>query len=270
MGDAASRMKKRGHRELVVFGRRAVREALAQQPSDLEIEQVWLSKSTPARLRKELEQACRARGVDLRMGSDAQVHAFSGQPRHDQGVAAGVRLGRVTEVEAFVEGATGRGARKPLRLLALDGITNAQNVGMVVRSVVGCGLEGLVWPRIGSPWISGLVIKASASAVYRCNVLRCDRLVEGLLTLQGAGFAVVGLAHPGDGDLLDYRVPHRAVFVAGSETTGLSSEVRDLCDVRLGIALPGPVESLNVAVAASLACYKAAGLICGPSPSTTG
>lgn len=267
MGNAAGRMKKRGHRELVVFGRRAVREALAQAPADLAVEQVWISRSAPAALRAELEPACRARGLDLRVVSDAEVHALSRQPRHDQGVAAAVCLGRVCEVEAFLERRTGRDARDPVRLLALDGITNAQNVGMVVRSVVGCGLDGLLWPRIGSPWIDGLVIKASASAIYRCNVLRCDLLVAGLLTLQGAGFRVVGLVHPGEGDLFDYAVPHRAVFVAGSETRGLSREVSALCDARLGIPLPGPVESLNVAVAASLACYKAAGLVCGSSTS---
>ena len=74
-----------------------------------------------------------------------------------------MRLLRVTEVESFLAAATGRAARKPIRLLALDGVTNSQNVGMVVRSVVGAGLDGLLWPTVGQPWVNGLVVRAAGS-----------------------------------------------------------------------------------------------------------
>jgi 23S rRNA (guanosine2251-2'-O)-methyltransferase len=136
---------------------------------------------------------------------------------------------------------------------------------MVVRTLVGCGLDGMLWPLIGSPWVNGLVIKASASAVYRCNVLRCETLALGLSTIKGAGFEIVGLSHPAESNLFDYEVPHRVVFVAGSETKGLSPEVTEMLDRQLEVPLAGPIESLNVAVAASLACYKAAGLVSGQS-----
>ncbi len=256
-----SRRNRRGHRELIVFGRRAVLEALAQRPDDLAVVEVSVAKSTATSFRVDLERVCRERGVALRSVTIGEVNALSEAPRHDQGVVARVALARVIEVETFVEQHTGRRARKPLRLLALDGVTNAQNVGMVVRTVVACGLDGMLWPRAGIPWIQGLVVKASASAVYRCNVLRCETLVEGLHALQGAGFEVLGLAHPGQARLFDHAPAHRSIFVAGSETEGLSESVRELCDATLEVPLVGPVESLNVAVAASLACFHAAGLL---------
>jgi len=261
VGNAESRMKKRGHSELVVFGRRAVLEALAQPDSDVEVCEVWVVKSTPGTFRSELAAACRKRALELRSGSLAQVNAFSGEPKHDQGVAARIRLGRIAEVESFLEARKGKHARAPMRLLALDGVTNSQNIGMAVRTLVGCQLDGLIWPAQGSPWINGLVIKASASAIYRCNVLCCDTLSEGLIATKRQGFELVGLAHPADGNLFEYELPHRAVFVVGSETLGLSDDVMGLLDQTLEIPLAGPVESLNVAVAASLACYKAAGIV---------
>ncbi len=264
MGTASNRMKKRGQSELVVFGRRAVSEALAQAQGDVEVCEVWAAKSVAAAFRGELSQACRQRGVELRIGSAAEVHAFSGEPRHDQGVAAQIRLGRLIETDSFVEAQKGAAARHPVRIIALDGVTNSQNIGMVVRTLVGCGLDGMLWPLIGSPWINGLVIKASASALYRCNILRCETLALGLSTLKGAGFEIVGLTHPARSNLFDYEVSHRVVFVVGSETKGLSPEVAEMLDRRLEIPLVGPIESLNVAVAASLACYKAAGLVSGP------
>lgn len=266
MGNATNRMKKRGQTELVVFGRRAVLEALAQRESDVEVSEVWLAKSVAAAFRGKLSQACRQRGVELQIKPGVEVSAFSGEPRHDQGVAARIRLGRLIETDHFVEAQKGAAARQPVRLIALDGVTNSQNIGMVVRTLVGCGLDGMLWPLIGAPWVNGLAIKASASAVYRCNILRCETLVLGLSTLKGAGFQVVGLSHPAESSLFDYQVPHRAVFVVGSETKGLSPEVSELLDQRLEIPLTGPIESLNVAVAASLACYKAAGIVSGPTP----
>ena len=192
MGSAATRMKKRGGSGLVVFGRRAVLEALAEPGSR------WSSPPPrgmdPPAFRKELAAACRARGLQLELLPESEIHALTGEPRHDQGVALRLRLTRVVDVEVFVASRKGRAARSPVRVLALDGVTNPQNVGMIVRSVVAAGLDGLLWPRIGSPWVSGLVIKASASALYRCPIVRCDSLAEGLSGAEARRLPIAGLA----------------------------------------------------------------------------
>ena len=266
MGNAASRMKKRGHREVVVFGRRAVLEALAREARDLEVCEVWVVKSVAADFRSELERACRRAGIDLRVGTPAEVRALSGEPRHDQGVAARIRLARVIGVTTYLELQKGAAARHPKRLIALDGVTNSQNIGLVVRTLVACGLDGILWPTIGSPWVNGLVIKASASTLYRCTILRCETLTEGLADLKRAGFEIAGLTQNGHTNLFDHKFPHRSVVVVGNETVGLASEVEKILDQRLSIPLQGSVESLNVAVAAALACYKAAGMISGQLP----
>ena len=258
-----SRINRRGHRELVVFGRRAVFEALEQSADDLEVVEVKAAKSVPGAVRSELEGVCRERGVSMRSVAPAELAAMSEAPRHDQGMAARVALRRVVEVGTFLEQRTGSRARDPIRLFALDGVTNAQNVGMVVRSVVACGLDGILWPRVGLPWVQGLVVKASAAAVYRCDIVRCETLDEGLDALRAAGFEVVGLASPAKGNLFRHAPAHRSVVVAGSETKGLSQVVRERCDTTLEIPLPGPVESLNVAVAASLASAHFAGMLEG-------
>jgi 23S rRNA (guanosine2251-2'-O)-methyltransferase len=254
-------MKKRGGSALVVFGRRAVLEALAE--AELEVELAAAVRDLPAAFRKQLAAACRARGLQLELLPESEIHALSGEPRHDQGVALRLRLAHVLDVEVFVASRKGREARKPVRVLALDGVTNPQNVGMIVRSVVAAGLDGLLWPRIGSPWVSGLVVKSSASALYRCPILRCDSLAEGLTALKRGGFRIAGLAGDAQESLFDFAPPHRAVFVVGGETGGLSPESEALVDARLAIPMQGGIESLNVAVAASLVCYKATGLICG-------
>ncbi len=168
---------------------------------------------------------------------------------------------RVIEVEAFLEASKGQAARRPSRVIALDGVTNSQNVGMVVRSVVGAGLDGILWPMIGQPWINGLVVRAATGSIFECPILRCESLTLGLAALQAAGFSCVGLAADAEQSLFSVEPSHRSVFVLGSESAGLSEDVCGILDQTVSIPMAGPLDSLNVAVAAGLVCFHAAGLL---------
>jgi 23S rRNA (guanosine2251-2'-O)-methyltransferase len=247
----------KGATELVVYGRRAVLEALAAP--DVEVMSVRLARGTAKAFRHELSTACRSAGVAIETSRLEAVRELSGEPRHDQGVAARVRLFNVMEVEAFTELLKGERARHRARVLALDGVTNPQNIGMIVRSALAARMDGLLWPLSGSPWISGLIVKASAGAIFRCPVIRCSTLAEGLYCLKAAGFEIEGLAPDSPESLFDFDAPHRSAFVVGSELLGISDEIGALIDHWLRIPIHDEVESLNVAVAAALVCFRVAG-----------
>jgi 23S rRNA (guanosine2251-2'-O)-methyltransferase len=240
----------------VVFGRRAVLEALERAPQ--RVDWVQCARGAPAPFRKRLGAACRAAGAPLEWVRSEVVHARSGEPRHDQGVVAGVTLGGLMEVEALIAASRGEGARTPLSVVALDGITNPQNVGMIVRSVVASGMRGLLWPLTGTPWVSGLVVKASAATLYDCPIARCETLVQGIAELRAAGFRIVGLSGDGATTLFEMKPAHRAVYVIGGETVGLGDDVAALLDETVRIPMQGGVESLNAAVAASILCFHVA------------
>lgn len=255
------KQRERGETEIVIFGRHPVDEALRSQGA-LVLE-VKVARSVGAAERRALASrvAATSTAIDFAEVSREALDRYTGAGRHDQGIAARVRLLRVMEVEALLDGAKGRAARKPLRLLALDGVTNSQNVGMVVRSVVGAGLDGLLWPVKGQPWVNGLVVRAAAGAIFECPIVRCDSLALGLAQLQAAGFRSFGLAADASRSLFEVDPGHRALFVLGSESEGLSQEIRALLDEPVSIPMAGPLESLNVAVAAGLVCFHAAGLL---------
>jgi 23S rRNA (guanosine2251-2'-O)-methyltransferase len=252
---------RRGSTEVVVFGRHPVLEAL--RSDRVEVESVHVAQGAAPELRRVVQSEAERAGVPCERTSREVLSRLTQASRHDQGVAARVRLLNVTEVEAWLSEATGRGARRPLRALALDGVTNSQNVGMVVRSVVGAGLDGLLWPVVGQPWVNGLVVRAAAGALFECPIVRCGTLVEGLAALQASGFEVFGLDGAAEESLFDVPPPHRSAFVLGSESDGISEMVRGLLDRRVAIPMAGRLESLNVAVAAGLVCFHAAGLIRG-------
>lgn len=125
----------------------------------------------------------------------------------------------------------------------------------------GAGLDGILWPLVDQPWINGLVVRAAAGSIFECPIVRCESLQTGLATLQAAGFSCVGLDASAERSLFATDPAHRAVFVLGSEALGLSEGVGGLLDDRVSIPMAGPLESLNVAVAAGLVCFHASGLM---------
>lgn len=231
-----------------IVGRRAVLEALAAP--EVEVELVRLARGAPAAVRTEVQQACKRREVRCEVGSAARLRELADEPRHDQGVAARVTLREVVPVEQAVAE-----AGPHAHWLALDGITNPSNAGMIARSAAASGMAGLLWPRIGTPWLAALVVKASAGAVLRCRIARSDALADGLDVFRAAGFACIGLdAERGD-DLYATPVPPRAVYVVGAESEGLSRGATERLDASVRIPIDERVESLNAAVAAALVCF---------------
>lgn len=248
---------------LVVFGRRAVMEALAlsgEGAVEVSSVHVLAGRGEVGGFGKELRRAARSAGVEVRSESAGSLRSITGEPRHDQGVAACVRLARVTEPVSWAGTLVGKRAARPARVLAIDGVTNPQNVGMLVRAAVGCGMDAVLWPASGTPWVSGLVVKSSASAVLRAVVLRSSTALEGLAELRGFGFRVIGLGGGGRGGALwDHEPPHRAVYVIGSETRGVSEEAVSVVDEWVRIPMSGGVESLNAATAGAVVGFWVAG-----------
>jgi 23S rRNA (guanosine2251-2'-O)-methyltransferase len=246
----------RGATAIAVFGRRTVIEAMhAAAAGHLQVDAVRVGRDTPRSYRTDLRAACRPFDIDPVECAARDVHELSRDARHDQGVAALVHLRGVAPVESFTAGLHGRRAARPTRLIALDNVTNPQNVGMIVRSALAAGMDGVLWPLEGAPWVSGLVIKASAATVFRTPIATCDTLPDGLHHLRDRGFTAFGLTGDARDSVFHHDGPHRAVYVVGSETEGISPTTLDALDGTLAIPMANGVESLNAAVAASVLAF---------------
>ncbi len=232
-------------RFVTVFGRKPVLEALADQR--LTIDKVMVADNAGGPQIDTLVREAARRGVEVLRVPAARVTKVSRNGRQDQGVVADIvapALRRLdAEVAAGLDGA----------VLVLDGVTNPQNVGMILRAATAAGLVGIVVPKVGVPDIGPLVVKASAGVALEAPVLRADDPASAVEVLRGAGFAVFGLDGAAERSVWDPRpFPVRSAFVLGSESGG----VRVAVDERLRIPMAGRVESLNVAVAAGVLCFE--------------
>lgn len=233
-------------RFITVYGRQAVLEALADDA--LVIDKVLLADNARGRHAADIIDAVARRGVVLERRRPEAITRVSGNGRHDQGVVADVI-------------APAMGALDPTSLdgpcLLLDGITNPQNVGMIIRTATAAGLP-VALPRVGVPDIGPLVIKASAGLVFQARILRCERADDAAAALAQAGHRVVGLASAGARSLFDpdLLLPQRTTLVLGGESEGIAPGVAAHVDEWVSIPMARGIDSLNVAVAGGVVCFE--------------
>lgn len=146
----------------------------------------------------------------------------------------------------------------PRLFVAVDGLTSAENLGVVVRNAVGFGVQGfLVGETSSSPYLRRAV-RSSMGTVFRLPVVESDDLAATVVRLRARGIRSIA-AHPHT----DKRTLANANFggdcciVFGSEGLGVSRAVLDACDEWVAIPMASGVDSLNVGSAAAVFLYEA-------------
>jgi 23S rRNA (guanosine2251-2'-O)-methyltransferase len=144
-------------------------------------------------------------------------------------------------------------------LVALDGITEPRNLGMMVRSAAAFGAHGVFVPERRSVGMIASAWRTSAGAAARMPVAQVGNLVRAIKACQERGFVVVGLDADGEASLYDLEAAvGPLVVVIGSEGRGLSRLVGQTCDLRVRIPMASDLESLNAPVAAAVALAEVA------------
>ncbi len=144
-------------------------------------------------------------------------------------------------------------------VIALDGINDPRNLGAIARSAAAFGASGLLIPSRRSVGVTASSWKASAGALAKLPVAQVTNLTRTLETAKRAGFITMGLAGDAALSLPDVRTDvlvEPLILVVGSEGAGLSRLVAQTCDWLVRIPMGEKTESLNAAVAASIAMYS--------------
>lgn len=200
----------------------------------------------------QLVKLATQRDIEICFHTRSQLSRISRNSKQDQGVACDIEC---SGYQHYSEAVKQLSSQASTRLIALDGVTNPQNLGMIIRSVTASPAHALLLPARGCADISPLVIKASAGTIFKANILRCDDLASALTTFKQQGFQVAVLDARADLSITEFIPTKATIFVLGNETQGTSAQVDQLADHRLSITMQRGVESLNVAVAAALVSF---------------
>jgi TrmH family RNA methyltransferase len=145
---------------------------------------------------------------------------------------------------------------KPALVAMLSGIQDPGNLGTILRSAEAFGATGILClTGTVSRW-NAKAMRASAGSVFRLPVLSASE-AKAFQHLREAGIRTLAAMARDAEPLTEVDLTGPIALLIGSEGSGLSEEIAAQCDARVTIPCPGPVESLNAAVAASVLLYEA-------------
>jgi 23S rRNA (guanosine2251-2'-O)-methyltransferase len=237
---------------ITLFGRKPVLEVL--QDPKLTIYRVHLSDSNkPHGSIRDILAITEKRNIEGLYHNKQALSRISKNAKQDQGVCIDILCPQHQSYDDFL---TSVSPEQTIRLIALDRITNPQNLGMIIRSVCAGKIDGLLLPNKGCATIDSLVVKASAGTLFKAPLLHCASLTSALHDSKKHGATIYGLSSHATQSISDKQTDTFVIYVLGNETDGMSQEVGTLCDKRISIPMNNGVESLNVAITASLLAFK--------------
>ena len=230
---------------ITLYGRNVVVEIL--QDESIEIHKIHMSDSNKEDgAIKTILSLAKKRNIEVYYHNKTALSRISKNAKQDQGVAVDI-------IAQSYSNANEINKLKEYKLIALDGIHNPQNLGMIIRSCAAGNVDGIILSKKSSAKISPLVVKASAGTLFKLPIYYCNSLEDVLPTLDGT--AIYALSSHATQSLYTIEPRKKSIFVLGNESEGVSKEVSALCNDSISIPMQRGVESLNVAVTASLLAF---------------
>lgn len=238
------------NKTLTIYGRKPVLEALSDKR--ITPQRLHLAESNkPAGIIVDILEAAEQRGIEVRYHDKKALSRISKNGKQDQGVALDLSCPQFRSIDELMDIRV-----SPVdRFIVLDGITNPQNVGMIIRSAVAANVSGILYPKQGVAALGSLVIKASAGTAIRAPLIHCATTVAAIDALKSLGIRIITLEGDSETSLSSLAPDKATAFVLGGETDGVDPKIRALADESVSIPMANQVESLNVAVTAALVAY---------------
>jgi 23S rRNA (guanosine2251-2'-O)-methyltransferase len=237
----------------VLYGLHPVEEALRAGGRRLEYVLVARERGKSDDRTARLVELCRLANIRVSVESKEQLTRIARTDAH-QGVVAAVRERKFLTIEDLI-------AAKPNLshkfFLALDSVEDPHNLGALLRSADGAGVDGVLIPERRAAPISGVVAKTSAGASEHVPIARVTNITRALDQMKKANVWIIGLDERGTPDYTDFDFSVDCCLVLGAEGSGLHDLVKKTCDHLLRIPMAGSVSSLNVSVAGAVVMYEA-------------
>ena len=145
----------------------------------------------------------------------------------------------------------------PALVLAAAGLQDPGNAGAIIRSAAAAGATGVVMDELSAdPW-GWKALRASMGSSFYVPVVRTRAVASLIKEWKSAGVRVVATMPRGGASMYDVDFTKPIAVLLGGEGAGLSEELAAGADERVSIPMHGPIESLNVAVAAAVLLYEA-------------
>ena len=141
------------------------------------------------------------------------------------------------------------------KVVILDRVQDPGNLGTIIRSATAFNFDTIILSNDSVDLYNSKVVRSTQGMLFNINILGRD--IKGEITnLKSKNYLILGTDVYNGSDVSKYTVNKKFALVLGNEGTGVSEEVKSLCDDNLYIKMNSNCESLNVSVAASILMYE--------------
>jgi 23S rRNA (guanosine2251-2'-O)-methyltransferase len=239
----------------VLYGLHPVGEAI--RAGTRQIDHISVAREREVRGDARLEallDLCRQAGIRVNTEPRDQLTKHAKTDAH-QGIVAFLQPRRMLALEDLLNASAGPSGFR--FFLALDGVEDPHNLGALLRSADGAGVDGVIVPERRSAPLTAVAAKSSAGASEHVRLAQVTNVTRALETMKKRNIWIVGLDERGTPDYTDFDFRQDCCLVLGSEGSGLHDLVKRTCDHLLRIPMAGSVSSLNVSVAGAVVMYEA-------------
>jgi 23S rRNA (guanosine2251-2'-O)-methyltransferase len=235
-----------------IYGLTPILEALKARRRP--IHKILIARGANQARLHELIEAARRAGIAVEKRDRRDLDELTRNANH-QGVIAFVAP--LNQANGYVEAETILDSlgEAPL-LVLLDGIEDPHNLGAILRTCEGAGVDGVFIPEHRAAGLNETVAKTSAGAIEHVRVARVTNLVPLIEDLKERGLWIIGVEGGTKTVYSDFDFKIPLALVLGSEGKGIRRLVREKCDAVVSIPMRGRLNSLNVSVAAGVVLFE--------------
>ena len=146
--------------------------------------------------------------------------------------------------------------REQVNLILLENLRDPGNLGTIVRTAEGAGMDAVVLSKESVDIYNPKVIRSTMGAIYRMPVIYVDSFMECLNHLRKNGIVLYAAHLKGKRNYDKEIYAKKTAFMIGNEANGLTEETSKQADCLVKIPMEGKLESLNAAIAAALLMYE--------------
>jgi 23S rRNA (guanosine2251-2'-O)-methyltransferase len=234
-----------------IWGRNPVLETLH---SPRRIKRILLAEGQREASVASIIQIAEQRHIPLEFVPRARLDRISHGAVH-QGCIALVAERRYASVEDMLELAQQK--QEAPFVLILDAIQDINNLGSLIRTAEAAGMHGVVIPEHRAAEVTAAVVKTSAGATEHLLIAQETNITRTIDELKKRSVWVIGLAGEAETLYTEADLTGPLALVVGNESKGLARLVREHCDLLVKLPMYGHINSLNAAVAGSIAVYEA-------------
>ena len=234
----------------LIVGKHAVLEALKNPLR--KIERVFLTEDAQKKLNRENQNLNLFKKINFFYKSRKELDNLCGRDETaHQGLVAEVeQLEEITLKEFIIEN-----KKKNVNIIALEEVTDARNIGSIIRSAVAFNIDGIIVKERSFPSKSKLLYKSASGGTEHIKIFKVANINTALKFLKTKEFWVSAFDISADKDFTKHTWSGKNILLFGSEGFGIKNKTLESSDFRFRVNINKNIESLNISNTVSVVCH---------------